>query len=347
MVLAKLAGADTPQEIAEWVRWRAGLFMTLFQLQRPFQPHAATYRRIAGRAEIVAELERVVREFLLSAPGAGRSEQVALDGKALRGVKPPAAGRAVSLLAVFLPAENVVLQQVAIADKSNEIPAAPQALKHLDLQGKIVTADALHTQRETSEVVVAQRGHYLWTAKANQLSLYRDIQQLFEPETCLPGTSRVITDLRSAETTNKGHGRLETRRLTASGLLAESSDWPHIAQVFKLERTCRSLKTGDTHSETVWGLTSLSTEAAPPERLLALVRGHWGIENKLHWRRDALLHEDRTRTQSSWVGHAIACLNNLVIGLVARLGWRNLAQARRYFAAHPDEALRVVMTDLA
>jgi hypothetical protein len=196
-------------------------------------------------------------------------------------------------------------------------------------------------------VVVAQGGHYLWTAKANQLTLYRDIQQLFEPETCLPGTSRVINDLRVAEISNKGHGRLETRRLTTSSLLAESSDWPHLAQVFKLERTFRYLKTGEIKSETVYGLTSLPAAVAPPMRLLELVRGHWGIENKLHWRRDALLHEDSCRTKSSLLGQALACLNNLVIGLVTRLGWHNLAQARRHFAAHPDEALRAVMTSLA
>jgi predicted transposase YbfD/YdcC len=347
MVLAKLSGADTPQEIAEWVAWRAGWFTTVFQLKRLFRPHAATFRRVARHAETVTALEQVEREFLLSAPGAGQSEQIALDGKTMRSVKLAESGRALSLLAVFLPAEGLVLRQVAVADKSNEIPAAPEALKQVDLRGKIVTADALHTQRELSEVVVAGQGHYVWTAKDNQLRLCRDIQQLFAPERCLPGTSRVINDLRVAEVSNKGHGRLETRRLTTSSLLAESSDWPHLAQVFKLERTFRYLKTGDVQTETVYGLTSLPAALASPQRLLHLVRAHWGIENKLHWRRDAVLREDATRTQSPLLGQAIACLNNLVIGLITRLGWRNLARARRFFAAHPEAALRTVLTPLA
>ena len=99
--------------------------------------------------------------------------------------------------------------------------------------------------------------------------------------------------------------------------------------------------------EVVYGLTSLSAAAASPQRLLDIVRQHWGIENKLHWRRDVLLHEDATQTQSSALGQAIACLNNLVIGLTSRLGWSNLAQARRHFDAHPDQAIRAVVTALA
>jgi predicted transposase YbfD/YdcC len=347
MFLAKLAGQDTPEGMAAWVQLRTDLFVGLFPLKRARMPHAATYRRIGGHAQVVAEMERLGQAFLLSAPGAGTSEQVTLDGKKLRGVMPGAEQPGTYLLAVFLPAEGLVLRQVAVADKSNEIPAAAEALQGLDLQGKVVTADALHTQRELSQIVVAAGADYVWIAKDNQPSLRRDIAQLFQPETCLPGTSPVITDLRTAATTDKGHGRLETRRLTVSSLLAESSDWPHLAQVFRLERTVTERKTGERHTEVVYGLTSLSAAVASPQRLLALVRGHWGIESQLHWRRDVLFHEDQTRTRSPLFGQAIACLNNLVLGLTWRLGWRNLAHARRHFDAHPDAALRAVMTRLA
>jgi len=347
MFLAKLAGQDTPEGMAAWVQLRSELFVELFQLKRARMPHAATYRRVASPPAVVADLERVGQAFLLSAPGAGSSSQVTLDGKKLHGVALTADGADTALLAVFLPAEGLVLRQVAVAEKSNEIPAAPVALHGLDLQGKVVTADALHTQRELSQAVVAAGADYVWIAKENQPALRRDILQLFQPETCLPGTSPVITDLGTAATIDKGHGRIETRRLTASSLLAESSDWPHLAQVFQLERTLTDRKTGERHTEVVYGLTSLAAAVASPQRLLALVRGQWGIESQLHWRRDVLFHEDHTRTRSPLFGQAIACLNNLILGLAWRLGWRNLAQARRYFDAHPDQALRAVMTRLA
>jgi predicted transposase YbfD/YdcC len=347
LLLAKLAGQDAPAGIAEWVRWRQALFVDLFQLKRAQMPHAATYRRVLAQTVSLAELERELRAFLLSAPGAGQSDRVTLDGKTLRGVVPLENGRGTHLLAVFLPAEGLVLCQVAVDDKSNEIPAAHQALKHLKLQGKIVTADALHTQRELSELVVAAGADYVWTVKDNQPALRRAAELLFQPEKCLPGTSPVITDLRSATTTDKGHGRLETRRLTASSLLAEASDWPHLAQVFKLERTVRNLKTGAHYTEVVYGVTSLTAAEASPQRLLQIVREHWGIENKLHWRRDAVLHEDQTRTKSPRVGQALAAINNWVIGLACRLGWTNIAQARRFFDAHPDEALKALISPLA
>lgn len=347
LLLAKLAGQDNPTEIADWVRHRGGLFVDLFQLKRTAMPHAATYRRLLTQPTLLSALEREFTAFLLSAPGAGQSERVTLDGKTLRGVVPLENGRGRHLLAVFLPAEGLVLCQVAVDDKSNEIPAARQALKTLKLQGKIVTADALHTQRELSELVVAAGAHYVWTVKDNQPALRREIELLFQPEHCLPGTSPVITDLQTATTVNKGHGRLETRCLTVSRLLAESSNWPHLAQVFRLERTVQRIKTGESYTEVVYGVTSLPAAEASPARLLQIVREHWGIENKLHWRRDALFHEDQTRTKSPTFGQALAAVNNWVIGLACRLGWTNLAQARRFFDAHPDEALKALISPLA
>lgn len=347
VLLAKLAGQDKPTGIAEWVQLRGALFVDLFQLPRPQMPHAATYRRLLAQPTLLVALERELTAFLLSAPGAGQSERVTLDGKTLRGVVPLENGRGRHLLAVFLPAEGLVLCQVAVDDKSNEIPAAQQALKTLKLQGKIVTADALHTQRELSELVVTAGANYVWVVKDNQPALCRAIELLFQPETCLPGTSPVITDLQTATTVDKGHGRLETRRLTVSSLLAESSNWPHLAQVFQLERTVRQIKTGAVYTEVVYGVTSLTAANASPARLLQIVREHWGIENKLHWRRDALFHEDQTRTKSPTVGQALAAVNNWVIGLACRLGWTNLAQARRFFDAHPDEALKALISRLA
>ena len=233
--------------------------------------------------------------------------------------------------------------QAEVAGHTNEIPVAPQVLKMLDLQGKIVTGDALLAQRALSQVIIDAGGDYVWTVKDNQPQLRHDIEQLFQPETCLPGTSPVITDLRTAQTVEKGHGRLTIRRLSACSLLRESSGWPSLQQVFKIERCSVCLRTGATHTEIAYGVTSLTVREASPARLLALNRGHWGIENGLHYRRDVTLHEDAGRTTHTAFGHTMAALNNLVIGLTIGRGWRNLAKARRYFDAHPDRALQLVL----
>jgi predicted transposase YbfD/YdcC len=346
VVLAKLAGQDKPKGIAEWVQLRKELFLSVFGLKRPQMPHAVTYERVLAHAVPPEALDHLVREYLMQPPPTGQMIQIALDGKTLRGVVALDQTRGLHLLAAYVPAAGVVLFQLAVDQKTNEITVAPQVLKMLDLQGKVVTGDALLTQRELSLQIVDAGGDYLWLAKGNQAHLRRDIEQLLEPETCLPGTSPVITDLQTAQTQEKNRGRIETRTLTSSSLLAESSDWPHLAQVFKLTRTFHTPASGLVHTEVTYGLTSLPTTQASPARLLEIVRQHWGIENGLHYRRDVTLHEDRLRSKVPAFGQVMASLNNLIIGLAQRLGCANLAQARRRWDAHPDQALRLIFSRL-
>lgn len=342
-LVAKLAGQDTPEGIAEWVKLRSDVFVESFRVKAGTMPHAMTYRRVLGEASLAAALDTLTREYLLSQPETGDRMHIALDGKTLRGVLAVGATRALHLLAAYLPGAGVVLMQVEVAGHTNEIPVAPQVLKVLDLQGKIVTGDALLAQRGLSQVIVDAGGDYVWTVKDNQPRLRQDIEQLLAPETCLPGTSPVITEVRTTKTVEKSHGRVTTRILTACSLLAESSDWPGLQQVFKIERRNVTPATGETQTEIAYGVTSLTALAASPARLLSLNRGHWGIENGLHYRRDVTLHEDAGRTTSTTFGHSMATLNNLVIGLTIGRAWTNLAKARRYYDAHPDLALQLLL----
>ena len=344
VILAKLAGQDKPKGIAEWVRLRKDFFITLFKLQRPAMPHAVTYERLLETGVKVDDVEQLTREFLMSLPHAGHSVQIAFDGKTLRGVLAPDPTCKVHLLAAYLPAEGLVLFQLPVDSKTNEITVASELLKPLNLQGKIITADALHTQRETSRLIGEKGGDYVWIAKENQPTLHRDIAQLFQPENCLPATSPVINDLRSLSVSEKNRGRLERRTLTTSSLLAETSDWPNLTQVFRLERVIRNLQTNHVSTKVVYGLTSLTATAASPLRLLQLIRAHWGIESGLHYRRDVTLREDHLHSKRTSLGRMMACLNNLIIGLVSRLGLTNLAQARRQFDAHPDQAFKLLIS---
>jgi len=208
---------------------------------------------------------------------------------------------------------------------------------------KISTAhDALHTQRETSELIVEAGGDYVWLAKDNQARLSQDIAQLFAPEVYVPGFSPGPSDFRTVQQVNKGHGRIETRRLTVSSLLAETSDWPGLAQVFQLHRLITNLQGEVVRDEVVYGLTSLTTAEAGPHRLLTLQRRHWAIESELHYRRDVSLGEDACRCQHRPMAHALAILNNLVIALLLRQHNPNLPRAQRYYNAHPDHALNLL-----
>ena len=343
MVLAKLSGEDQPSGIAQWARARQALLCRLLQMPRPSLPSHNTYRRVLGAAVEVAELQAAFREFLQRWPGAGTSVLVAIDGKTLRGSLAPGQTRGLHLLAAYLPEEGLVLMQVAVGQRENEIPVAPRVLESLDLQGKIVRGDALHTQRQVSVQIVEAGGEYLWLAKDNQPSLHQAIEQVFQPEACVKGFSPTPKDFRTAETIDKAPGRLEHRTLTTSDALQGCSDWPYLAQVFKLERRRLQLKTGVIQHEVAYGLTSLSRAEAGPARLLDLARDYWGIENGLHYRRDKTLREDATRMSNPQLAEAVALLNNLVIGLAVRQGWQYLPQARRHYSACLDEALNLVL----
>jgi predicted transposase YbfD/YdcC len=344
MVVAKLAGADKPQAMAEWVAERAELFAKTFELKRAVMPHHNTYRRILQRVITVAELEQVVHDFLAALPQTGRPVQIALDGKTLRGTLAAGESRGLHLLAAYWPETSLVLCQLEVDPTTNEIGTAPQVLERLELPGKIVSGDALYAQRELSQQVGQAGGDYVWTVKDNQASLRADIEQLFAPDpSVVKGFNAGPTDYRTAHTVDKGHGRLETRRLTVTSELHERWAWPYLAQVFRLERTTTLLASGQVRQEVVYGMTSLTAAEAGPERLLQLVRTHWQIENGLHYRRDVTLQEDATRMECWPAARALACLNNLALALLARTGYASLPQARRHFDAHPDAAIQLVV----
>lgn len=341
VVLAKLAGEDEPLGIAEWAKHRAVYLAQALGLKRAQMPHEVTYSRVLGHAVDVDALERVVGAHLSQV--VGESVQVTIDGKTLRGTIPAGSTQGVHLLAAYVPEAGVALLQIEVDQKENEIVAAPKLLACLDLEGRIVTGDAMFAQRQLSIQVVNQGGHYLWTVKGNQATLLGDIARLFAPEPCPPGFSPMHTDFRTASTLDKKHGRLERRTLTTSSLLNAYVDWPHLGQVFKLERAVTHLRSGKTTLEVAYGVTSLTPQQASPERLLHLIRNHWSIENQLHYPRDVTLHEDRCRLRMGFAARVMATLNNLVLGLIRQQGFAYLPQARRFYNAFPHAALELVL----
>jgi predicted transposase YbfD/YdcC len=342
-ILAKLAGEDEVTGMADWVRWRAAWLVPALQLKRLTMPHRTTYSRVLGQAVAPKDLEHYAREFLQQLPHEGGPMVINLDGKTVRGTIPRGGTRGLHLLAAYLPERGIVLLQVVVETKENEIPASLRVVQLLDLQGKIVTGDALLTQRELSAAIVQAGGDYVWTVKENHPQLLADIQAVFATPPLAKGHSLGATNFRSATSVDKGHGRFEKRTLTASTWLNGYSDWPGLAQVFKLERTITDAVTGQTRHSLIYGLTSLATAQANPKRLLTLVRQHWAIENGLHYRRDRTLREDACRLKTGQAPQVMTLLNNLVLGLLVGQGVRNVPHARRYLSAHRDQALRLLL----
>jgi predicted transposase YbfD/YdcC len=342
ITLAKLGGEDGPRGMAEWLQHRVEQLVAALRLSRTSMPHPVTISRILGHAVNGVELEQMLAAYFDDQAQLSQAVVLAIDGKILRGTIELGHSQGVHLLAAYLPEEGLVLMQVEVERKENEIVAAPKLLQVLDLRGKVVIGDALHTQRQLSLEIVQAGGDYLWTAKGNQPALQETIAHLFEPEPVTPGFAPTRTDFKTATVINKGHGRLEKRTLTSSSMLKDYLDWPYLQQVFKLKRQFINLKTGQVMAETCYGLTSLSAMEAGPDRLLHLLRTYWGIENGLHYRRDVTLKEDRCRLKIGQAARVMASLNNLVLALILRQGYSCVPQARRRYAAEPLEALKLI-----
>ena len=342
-ILAKLCGQNKPYGIADWVQQRQAYLVTALKLERKRLPHHSTYRRILTDVIVHDEFERIVAAYLAHLPRQGQEVVIAIDGKSVRGTISAQDPFGLHLLAAYLPGEGIVLMQMAVEkDKENEIVVAPKLLHCLDLRNKVVVADAMHAQRQISVQIHAAGGHFVWIIKDHQATTRQAIEQLFAPEPTIPGLGCPAMDFRSAKTVDKQSGRIEERTITVSSMLNDYLDWPHLEQVFKLERTFTCPSTGKCHHEVQYGLTSLAAQDTSPEHLLNIVRSQWAIENGLHYRRDVTYQEDQTRMTKFTMGRAMAIINNLVISLLNYQGFDNHAQARRLFDVHPDHALSLI-----
>jgi len=344
ILMAKLCGEDKAMGIADWAKNRQAEMIKLLGLERPSLPNHNTYRRILANAMYEDEIERLVGEYNEEGE---HGDVYALDGKAIRGMRKKDETISEYALSVCDVKQGKVLSQVQVGRKENEISKAPEALKLVKIAGKVVTGDAMHTQKKLSTQILEGQGDYVFPVKENQEKLYKNIQSLFAPEYPKPGFGKIQTDFQTAQKVNKGHGRLEVRTIQTSEMLNSYSGWPGLAQVYRLERTIQYWRSGKcyrTTCEVEFGITSLTRQKASASRLLEIRRAHWGIEAGLHYRRDVTLNEDATRMTVGNTGIIMASINNLVLALIQQAKFYNAAQARRWFAANLSRAFSLLTT---
>jgi predicted transposase YbfD/YdcC len=333
ILLAKLAGEDKPLGITEWIRLRKDSFVSLFNCKHNRMPCLNTTRWVLEKVINLEELEKHLAWFIREKFGTPQSKLTTLDGKSLRGTIPSGQTQGTYLLTAYVPEDGIALKQIEVGHKENEISAAPQLIEALDLKGKLLCGDAMHTQRQHSVAVLAQGGDYLWFVKNNQPTLLADVKQFFAPPQRSAGFPLPALPCRVAQSTNKGHGRLEKRTLTLMEDTQGFLDWPGVRQVFRLERWVKRIRQGTESVEVVYGITSCDPLNGTAEQMLHWTRAYWGIENGLHYRRDVTLREDATRIGASPFAQVMALLNNFVITLALKMGYSNLASARRTFNA--------------
>lgn len=209
--------------------------------------------------------------------------------------------------------------------QTNEIGMVIPLLDAIEVAGRDITADALHTQRKLGTYLVERQAHYHFIVKGNQPRLQADIELLFRDR----GAPHFI------HTTSGEHGRIETRRIWCASSLNAYLDFPHTGQVFLIERERIEKKTGETSHDIAYGITSRTPEQASPEQVLRINRGHWCIENSCHYTLDWNYDEDRGRIRTGFGPENVSRLRRFAIGVIKSSTHHGVAQTIRRLCRSP------------
>ena len=314
-VCAVMTNAQGFTAIAEWAADAGKRRLARLGMTRGAADES-TFRRVFAKLDTAA-LDRLLGTWAITkAAVVGGRRVYAIDGKSVRGARKKGATTSF-LVAAFDHATGMVTAQVGIGGKDSEITAARTLLDLLDLKGAILTLDALHTQTVTAAQILAAGAHYVFTVKANQKRLYRALKAL--PWAKIPATS----------TLQQGHGRQARRTIK----VLDAPAWIEFGgalQVAQLRRTVT--KKGKKTIEIVYIITSAPARTAPPTVLATWIRGHWSIENRLHWVRDVTFGEDGSQIAAGNAPQVMASLRNIVIAILREADWDNLAEATRHHA---------------
>ena len=337
-VCAVISGADGWEQIAEYGRRKEVFFRRFLALPHGIPSHDTFYNVFRALAPD-AFAQRFGAWMAAACDGTGLTP-VAIDGKSARRAKRANATGCLHLVSAWATANRLTLGQVVVPDGTNEIGVIPDLLAALELAGAIVTIDAAGCQIENAELIRAQGGHYLLAVKGNQPGLHDAVRAVFA-RACETDFAGVRCDTHAAVGT--GHGRAEERYVTVvyepAGL---PTDWPDVAAVVMVgrERTAAGVSASTTH----YYLTSHPGTAA---ELAGLIRGHWGIENGLHWVLDVAFREDESRTRDLNAGANLALLRRVALSLLKRVKAKGSIQARRLMAGWDDEFLLQVLQGFA
>ncbi|MGH2517198.1 MAG: ISAs1 family transposase [Ktedonobacterales bacterium] len=336
---ALVSEQQSAEAMAQWIAEHAAEWQSWVWTPRGGVPSAATIRRAlchvnvqALEARLGAWTQACMATDVAATGVADAVRGVAVDGKAVRGAQ--AHGAQVHLVSLVTQQQAQVLGQVAVAEKRNEIPAVRELLRGRDLTGWLVTLDAMHTQRETADLILAQGGHYLMVVKGNQPDLHTALAEWFAEDAWAEEQEARVT------TCDVGHGRHEHRTLIRRRVDTHLLGWPGAQQALQRSTWAQVLPQGVERHEVTYAVTSLPPNRYPPAALEAAWRGHWGIENQVHYVRDVTLGEDAGQAHLGSTPQALAALRNGLLSLLRRQGYTRIAHTLRHLGASVARALR-------
>lgn len=340
-ICAVICSADDWVDVEAWGNAKLDWLRQYLPLPHGIPSHD-TFGDVFGRLK-PEQFEASFLKWVQAVMGASGGKIVAIDGKTLRRSHDRRLGKnAIHMVSAWASANHLLLGQVKVDEKSNEITAIPALLEMLALGGAIVTIDAIGTQTAIARAIVAQGADYVLAVKENQGHLYEDVVATFQDAT---QRQFVHVPHTYAKTTHKGHGRVELRecwvieRLDYLEALRTAEDWAELHSLIML-RAERRL--GDQVS--VEWRYYISSLAEPAERLLAIIRGHWGIENELHWCLDVAFGEDDSRIRKGDGAQNFSFLRRLALTLLKRETTAKMGlKAKRHKAGWNNDYLLTVL----
>jgi predicted transposase YbfD/YdcC len=368
--------------IAQWGAGQSDEIKKALGFENGVTPHQSTIQRLFRRVN-AEEIETAFRSIflqLVTSKTEKRGESaVSIDGKAQRGrlkfeekngypvhavslvdhqtgivlsqghvkktdVEPKGEPPAVETTSTLTEAQEQEAQEEK--KEKSELAVASRLIQHLDWKGKVLTGDALYCQRCLCSALRQAGGDYLFLVKGNQPQLLEDLRVLFAPLAPAKRAGEGVLRLpeQHAQTTEKAHGRVDIRSIRVSSELKGYSDWPGLEQVFEIRRCWQSK--GVWKEALRYGVTSLPATIALPERVLKLKRGHWTIENGLHYVKDVTMGEDKSTVHCDNGPKIMAALRNTVVSLLHHAGFSTIAARMRYNSTHPQAALAVLSLSL-
>ena len=314
-ICAVICGADGWSDIELFGKKKKAWLKTFLELPKGIPSHN-TFGRVFALLN-PEEFQQRFMEWVQAIEQLTAGQVIAVDGKQLRGSHDHRANKAaIYMVSAWATANQVVLGQRKVEDKSNEITAIPELLKLLELSGCIVTIDAIGTQTKIAQTIIDQGGDYILALKENQGHLFKDVQDLFEADTAtgfqpLPSTY--------AKTVGKGHGRVELREcwaIDATDYLTYLRGREHWAGLKSVVRIVAERRVGDkVEREVRYFISSLPGEA---KAILKAKRSHWQIENQLHWVLDIAFREDDSRVRDGHAAENLSLLRHLALNLIKR-----------------------------
>lgn len=317
-LLAVLCRCDDYEEIADWVAARHDWLVKILGLPEDRSPCRKTFERLYRRLEPQA-LQRCFIELTARLAEASEGRLVAIDGKTLRGSFDHAhRSLPIHLVHAWDRANGLMLGQVAVDDKSNEITAVPALLELIDVQGAVVSLDAMHCQKDTAQAISRAGADYLLQVKANQKTLLEDVKLFFD-DAIEQNDDRLLNHEMEPD---NSHGRLDERTTWASGDVAwlrrRHPGWEGLRGIVCVEGRRTDFATAKQSTQRRYYLTSLDPQQVGAAHLGQLVRGHWSIENELHWCLDVSFGDDKARIRKDHGPENLAAIKRHVLGLVKR-----------------------------